>query len=61
MKRFLVYQESSGKSIHDKNMRSVSCEYEFILYACIIPILMLWSGYTKRYISKVQEVCFVAC
>ena len=39
MKRFLIYEESSGKSTHVKHMRSVSCEYEFILYACICPCL----------------------
>jgi len=56
MKRFLVYEESSGKSSHDKHMRSVSCEYEFILYACITPMLMLWTGYTEGYIRKVKVV-----
>ena len=27
------YEESSGKSSHGKYMRSIPCEYEFILYA----------------------------
>ena len=41
MKRFLFYEESSGKSSLDKYMRSVSCGYELILYGCIIPMFML--------------------
>lgn len=41
MKRCLVYEESSGKSRHDKYMRSVSCGYELILYACIMSMFML--------------------
>jgi len=61
MKRFLVYEESSGRSSHEKHMRSVSCEYEFILYACIMPMLTLWTGYIEGYINKVKEVWFVAC
>jgi len=61
MNRFLVYAESSGKSSHNKHMRSVSCEYEFILYACIFPMLMLWIIYTEGYISKVKVVWSAAC
>ena len=41
MMRFLVLWESNGKSSHDTYMRSVSCEYEFVLYACIMPMFML--------------------
>ena len=39
MRRVLVYEESSGKSSHDKHMKSVSCEYELILYTYIMPII----------------------
>ena len=35
------YEESSGKSSHDKYMSYVSREYEFIFYACIMPMCML--------------------
>ena len=55
------YEESSGKSIHEKYMRLVSREYEFILYACIMPMLMLWKGYTEGCISKVKAVLSMAC
>lgn len=41
MTRFLVLWESSGKSSHDKYMRSVPRGYELILYACIMPMFML--------------------
>ena len=61
MKIFLVYEESSGKSIHDKHMRSVSCEYEFILYVCIIPMVMSWIRYTEGYISKVKAMSSMTC
>jgi len=61
MKRFLVYEESSGKSSHEKHMRSVSCEYEFIVYAGIMPMLMLWTCYIEGYINKVKVVWFAAC
>ena len=57
----LGYEESSGKSSHDKHMRSLSCEYEFIFYACIMTLLMLWTIYTEGYIRKMKEVWFVAC
>ena len=40
------YEELSGKSSHDKYMRSVSCEYEITLYAWIMTMLMLWTHYT---------------
>jgi len=55
------YEESSGKSSHDKYMRSVSHEYEFILYACIMPMLMLWTSYTEGYINKIKAVWSVTC
>jgi hypothetical protein len=54
MKRFLVYEESSGKSSHDKYMRSVSCGYELILYAYIMPMFMLWTGNVEGYISGMK-------
>jgi len=57
----LGYEESSGKSSHDKYMRLISCEYEFILYACIIPMLMLWMSYTEGYINKVKVVWSATC
>ena len=41
MKRFVVYEESSGKSSHDKYTRSISCGYELILYDCITHMFML--------------------
>ena len=41
MKRFLVYEESSGKSSHDKYMGSISCGCELILYDCIMPMFIL--------------------
>lgn len=41
MMRSLVYEESSRKSSHDKYMRSVSCGYELILYACNMSKFML--------------------
>ena len=55
MKRFLVYEESSGKSSHEKYMMSISCGYELILYACIMPLSMLWTCYTKGYINKRKQ------
>jgi len=55
MKRFLVYEESSEKSSYDKHMRSISCEYEFILYACIMPMLMLYQGIHQQ--SENSVVC----
>ena len=61
MKRFMLYEESSGKSSHDKYMRLVSCECEFVLYACIIPMLMLWIGYIEGYINRMKTMCFAAC
>jgi len=42
MKRFLVHEEPSGESSHDKYTRSVSCGYELILYVCIMPMFMPW-------------------
>jgi len=42
MKRFLVYEESSGRSSPDKSRRSVSCGYELIL--CYCSMFMLWMG-----------------
>jgi len=39
MKRFQVYEESSGKSSNDRFMRSVSCGYELILCDYIMSIL----------------------
>ncbi len=59
MKRFLVHEESSGKSSHDKYTRSVSCGYELIL--CDYIMFMLWTGYTKGYISKVKAVWSATC
>jgi len=55
------FDESSGKSSHDKYMRLVSCEYELILHHFIMPILMLWTGYTEGYIYKIKAVCSVTC
>jgi len=57
----LGYVESSGKSSHDKYMMSISCGYEFIFYACIKPMLMLWTGYTEGYISEMKLVWSTTC
>ena len=54
IKSFLVYDESSGKSSHDKSMRLVSCGYEFIL--CDYIMLMPWTRYTDGYINKMKSV-----
>ena len=42
MKRFLIYEESSGKSSPEKSMRSISCGYELILCDYTMFIFMLW-------------------
>lgn len=55
------YEESSGKNSHDKYMRSVSCEYEFILHACIMPMLILWIGYTEGYNNIMKIVWSATC
>jgi len=54
MKRFLVYEESSGKSNRSKSTRSVLCGYELILYARIMP--MLWTGNVEGYISGMEAI-----
>jgi len=54
MKRFIVYEESSGKSSPDKSMRSLSCVYELIL--CDSIMSMLWIGYTEGYINKMKAI-----
>ena len=42
MKRFLVHEESSGKSIPDRSVRLVSCGYELILCDYTMYMVMLW-------------------
>lgn len=54
MKRFLIYEESNGKSSLDKYMRSVSCGYELIL--CDYIMSMLWIGYIEGYVSQMKAV-----
>jgi len=58
-KRFLVYEESSGKNSHEKYMRSVSCGYELI--SCDYIMSMLWTCYTKGYINEMKEMWYAAC
>ena len=57
----LGYEESSGKSSHDKYMRLVSCGYELILYSFIMLMFMLCTCYTEGCISEMKEVWYVAC
>jgi len=52
MKRFLVHEESSGKSSHDKYMRSVSYSHELILCDDIMSIL--WTSYTEGYNNEMK-------
>ena len=37
-------------------MRLISCGYELILYACITPMFMLWTGNVEGYISGMEAV-----
>jgi len=46
------YEESSGKSSNGKYMRSISIEYEFILNACIMPILMIGQVIPRDTLAK---------
>ena len=55
-KRFLAYEESSGKSNFDRSTRLVSCGYALILYACAIPTFMLWTSNVEGYINEVKVV-----
>ena len=54
MKRFLVHEESSGKSSHDKYTRSTSCGYELIMYTCVISMFM--TSNMEVYISEMKAV-----
>lgn len=56
MKRFMVYEESSGKSNSDRSTRSVSCGYELILYACNMHMFMLWTCNVEGYINRMKAV-----
>ena len=51
MKRFLVYEESSGKSNTDRSMGIVSCGYELKLCDYTMSMFMLWTNNAKGYIS----------
>lgn len=46
MKRLLVYEESSGQSILDSSMRSVSCGFDLILCA-----------YKYAYFYVIDRIC----
>lgn len=59
MKRFLVHEESSDKSSHDKYMRSVLCGYELILYTFIMHMFM--TGHVEGYINEMKEVWSSTC
>jgi len=59
MKRFLVHEESIGKSSPEKSMRLVSCGYELIL--CDYIMSMLWTDYTNGYINEMKVVWSVVC
>ena len=45
------YGESSGKSSHDKFMRSISYGYELILCVYTMPMFTLWACNVERYTS----------
>lgn len=56
MKRSLVYEKSSGKSSPDIFMRSISCGYDLVLCACIMPMFMLSTGHGEGYINGMKAV-----
>lgn len=59
MKRFLVYEESSGKNSPEKSMTLVSCGYELILFNYIMS--MLWTDYTEGCVNEMKVVWSTAC
>jgi len=56
MKRFMVYEESGGKSNPNKATRSISCGYELISRDS--AMFMLSTGYAEGYINGMKSVWF---
>ena len=61
MKKFLVYEESSGQSSPKKSIRLVSCGCGMILFYYPMSMFMLWTGNVEGYNRKMKVVLSVAC